>query len=575
MPDTVVLIAQGVVNAKLVNAPEDVRLLVNEALSYEVEGAQYIRACTGFSGSSSLFEWEHDRFPAGFVPMIVQKLKKAGYRPVIKRRPAPPALGPERPVVDDLGYSEEYDYQPGTIDRLVARERMIARVATGGGKSRIAKIGYKRIGRMTLFVTTRKSLAYQMADAVKEDLGEEVGFLGDGQWNVVNGFNCAIVDTLGARVRKLTLADVVGQIVEGLEKELMEKLRQQAKIQKLPHTDDGIARARGDKRERLDKLYAALKQDQDQQWPLARIETLARSRLEEHNIRRQATLEVLQRVEFVIVEEAHEVSSNTFYDVMCACKNAHYRLALTATPFMKDSAEANMRLMAATGPIGMVVSEKELIDRGVLARPYFVFQSVERPEDIARGTPFQKAYDRGLVNHKARNKAIIQHVLQARDYGLNAMVLVSRTAHGDFLERAFKKLGLKAAFIKGDDKQDVRKRWLTALGDKSVDVLIGTTILDVGVDVPAVGLVVLAGGGKAEVSHRQRIGRGLRRKKTGPNVCLVVDFTDQYNKHLASHANQRMQIVKDTPGFAEGIIKGERFPFEQLGFEKTDRRKTA
>jgi superfamily II DNA or RNA helicase len=201
--------------------------------------------------------------------------------------------------------------------------------------------------------------------------------------------------------------------------------------------------------------------------------------------------------------------------------------------------------------------------------------TVEKPEAIARGTGFAKAYDHGIVNHKPRNRAIIRQVMEAREYGLNAMILVSRTAHGALLEKAFKGLGLKASFIKGEDKQDARKRWLTALGDKSIDVLIGTTILDVGVDVPAVGLVVLAGGGKAEVSHRQRIGRGLRKKKSGPNVCLVVDFTDFYNKHLASHANQRMQIVKDTPGFAEGIIKGERFPFEKLGFEKIDRRETA
>ena len=43
-------------------------------------------------------------------------------------------------------------------------------------------------------------------------------------------------------------------------------------------------------------------------------------------------------------------------------------------------------------------------------------------------------------------------------------------------------------------------------------------ILDVGVDVPSVGCIILAGGGKAEVANRQRIGRGLRAKKLGPNI---------------------------------------------------------
>lgn len=73
-------------------------------------------------------------------------------------------------------------------------------------------------------------------------------------------------------------------------------------------------------------------------------------------------------------------------------------------------------------------------------------------------------------------------------------------------------------------------------------------------DVPAVGMMILAGGGKAEIAHRQRIGRGLRSKKKGPNVCFVVDFDDAWNKHLLKHATQRREIVAGTPGFAEGVL---------------------
>ena len=85
-------------------------------------------------------------------------------------------------------------------------------------------------------------------------------------------------------------------------------------------------------------------------------------------------------------------------------------------------------------------------------------------------------------------------------------------------------------------------------------MLIGSTILDVGVDVPSVGMIVLAGGGKAEVATRQRIGRGLRRKKAGPNVAFIIDFADDHNMHLKSHYFERRAIVTGTPGFAEGIV---------------------
>ncbi|WP_265328406.1 DEAD/DEAH box helicase, partial [Acinetobacter baumannii] len=130
----------------------------------------------------------------------------------------------------------------------------------------------------------------------------------------------------------------------------------------------------------------------------------------------------------------------------------------------------------------------------------------------------------------------------------------------------FDDIGIRARYIRGEDDQGERKSALTELANKDIDVLIGTTILDVGVDVPAVGLIILAGGGKAEVALRQRIGRGLRAKKFGPNVAFIVDFTDQHNSTLKSHARQRLQIIRETPGFGENIVAN--FEFEKLGFKK-------
>ena len=95
---------------------------------------------------------------------------------------------------------------------------------------------------------------------------------------------------------------------------------------------------------------------------------------------------------------------------------------------------------------------------------------------------------------------------------------------------------------------------LNRLKNREIDVLIGSTILDVGVDVPAVGMVILAGAGKTQVAIRQRIGRGLRAKKTGANVCFIVDFNDPFNIYLSNHANLRRRIIEKTDGFNEGIV---------------------
>lgn len=98
-------------------------------------------------------------------------------------------------------------------------------------------------------------------------------------------------------------------------------------------------------------------------------------------------------------------------------------------------------------------------------------------------------------------------------------------------------------------------------------VLIGTAA--VGVDVPAVGLVQLAGDGKAEVALRQRIGRGARRKKTGANIFFVSDYSTGPNSHLQGHARERRGIIEGTDGFRDGILKpGADHPWHLVSTSK-------
>jgi superfamily II DNA or RNA helicase len=148
------------------------------------------------------------------------------------------------------------------------------------------------------------------------------------------------------------------------------------------------------------------------------------------------------------------------------------------------------------------------------------------------------------------------------------MMLVKRQKHGKILHEMLKQYGLRGTYIFGESNKDKRDNALNKLRSGEYDYVIGSTILDVGVDVPGIGVLVMMGGGKAEVAIRQRIGRGLRGKKPpAPNAAFVVDFEDGNNKHLISHAKQRRAIVEQTPGFVEGIIpRGKDFDFAGLGF---------
>jgi superfamily II DNA or RNA helicase len=263
---------------------------------------------------------------------------------------------------------------------------------------------------------------------------------------------------------------------------------------------------------------------------------------------------LLSKYEVVILEEAHEASGDSYYGIMSYCVNAHYRLALTATPFMKDDAEDNMRLMACVGPIGIKVTEEQLINKGILAKPFFKYIDNPPPAKVKRTTSWQRAYKLGIVECAERNKLVVSEAAKMKKIGLTGIILVQHTRHGDILKKIINANGLKALFIRGESTREERQLALDKLGRGDIDVLIGTSILDVGVDVPSVGYVILAGGGKAEVNLRQRIGRCLRRKKAGPNISFVIDFADKHNTHTRDHGLQRRYIVENTKGFGENII---------------------
>ncbi len=492
-----ITIASNATMARILDIDDDLKLEISELLSYQVAGAEQTAAFKSgsWSGRSTLFGYVKGTFPSGLITLVVSFLTQKGHKIQLHRKPLPEPMGLPEVEVDAFGYTEEYRYQYDTVSQLTKYGAIIAQVATGGGKSRIASMAYAKIKRPTLFLTTRSVLMWQMGAAFnaslkyRTDNGEtglpnQCGVLGDGVWSLNREINVGMVQTIQARLKD-------------------------------PSTNAKMVK-------------------------------------------------ILEHFEFVILEEAHESSGEGYYQIMNLCKNANYRLALTATPFMRDDEEANMRLMAVSGPIGIRVTEKELIDKGILATPQFKIVPVAPPEKVKRLSNWHLAYKRAIIHGDQRNAIIALEAKSAVQHGLTVMILVQRREHGAILANLIRSPNIKVKYIFGDSDQAERSAALRALQLGELNVLIGSTIMDVGVDVPAVGMIINAGAGKAEVALRQRIGRGLRRKKAPlPNKAYILEFKDTVNKHLVGHAEQRRQILESTPGFAENILPlGADFDFK-------------
>lgn len=563
MEKEIVTIASNAVIAKLHEASREVKLEAQRALSYLVEGAEHsaVFKSGNWDGRSSFLDFRAGTFPAGFVYYVAAKLRNKGYEVRLVKKPLPLLLGPENPKVDSFPDDPRYDFQMETVRRLTKHGQIIAQVATGGGKSRLARLAFARINRPTLFLTTRGILMYQMKDAFENDMGITCSVLGDGQFGhtdangqqSIKKMSVGMVQTLVSRLEETTVEREFEKLYDSAEKKNAKEL---------------AAFRKGSNPSKAAIAALIARQAKTMSANAKPMKAIAVKKCAEQQAIRAQTINLLAKFEFVILEEAHEASGNSYFDILKHCKNAYYRLALTATPFMKDDEEANMRLMASAGPIAIKVTEKMLIDRGILATPKFKFVELKvKPDKLLRGSSWDAAYRLGIVDNLERNAAITNEVFRAAAYGLSSMVLIQHKRHGDILLEVLEARGLRVEYIQGLSDQAERKSALSRLAKGQIDVLIGTTILDVGVDVPAVGLIALAGGGKAEVALRQRIGRGLRCKKNGPNVALVVDFDDPFNSHTKGHAAQRKMIILETEGFGENVVRGD-FDYVALGFAR-------
>lgn len=549
------LIANAV-DARLLNIDRETALEIHNLLSYFVDGFEHSAAYKQhrWDGKSSFFSLKTNSFPAGFVPLVSKRLNELGKTHTVRRKTPPPPLGPDLNACQSrTGFASDprYDYQHETVKRLLVNQQMIASLVTGAGKSLVGALAYFRIQRPTLFLTTRQALAYQMK-SVLEGFGEKVGMIGDATWEPnLDGFTVGMAQSLAPRLKPFD---------EKIELERLQKFLVLKKNGK-PARDTR-------NRERWDytPAYREARKRGGAAWKqyCEGIQHELSNRRIKHEKTKEATKALLERFEFVILEEAHESSAEGYYNVMRHCRNAHYRLALTATPFVRDSDEANLRLMACSGPIGIRVDEKTLIDRGILAKPYFKYIEAEHVNGISRST-WPTAYSEGVVHNIGRNKQIVEEAIRGARHGLPVLVLITRTDHGRNLQQMLESRGIRAQFLFGETDNSERQAALSALKNGELQVLVASTVLDVGVDVPSLGMVILAGGGKAEVALRQRIGRGLRAKKTGKNVCFIVDFMDRSNRHLALHSEKRRAMVASTPGFAEGILKdGEDFDYSDF-----------
>lgn len=212
---------------------------------------------------------------------------------------------------------------------------------------------------------------------------------------------------------------------------------------------------------------------------------------------KEKAVNLLDNIELIFADECHKVGSDSWYEILRIC-NAFFRYGLSGTP-LRRSDGADLKLIAATGPIIYEVRNKMLIERGISSEAEIRLMPIRQPE-IPRKTPYRDVYKVGITENLYRNRALCGVVDQLVKEGRRVVVMVKEIDHGNQIDKrlwSFKgQAFITHKFINGQESSYVRQQALREFEKGDLQVLIATSILDEGVDLPCIDAIVLAGGGK-------------------------------------------------------------------------------
>jgi superfamily II DNA or RNA helicase len=245
----------------------------------------------------------------------------------------------------------------------------------------------------------------------------------------------------------------------------------------------------------------------------------------------------LNQAEVLMVDECHEFANGkTTLAALRSFPNATYRLGFTATPPNEDIPRYNLE--GALGSVIQVVDTASLVDSGKLTKP--IIQLINRTyaaSGVDETMSFMDVYDTFIVNNESRNNIIksIVNDIRSKNSKARILILTKSLDHGRALERL---VGGNVQFLEGCNSISDRYNAISKFrGCKDNSVLIGTKILQTGVNVEEITHLINARGLKSEIATLQALGRALRRHE-GKDLVYVYDFLDK-EKYLHQHSKAR------------------------------------
>ncbi len=258
--------------------------------------------------------------------------------------------------------------------------------------------------------------------------------------------------------------------------------------------------------------------------------------------------DIKDKFDFIIFDEVHHVPAESFRKIAFLCK-ARKRLGLSATPQRYDRNEA--LIFFSVGNVVYKARYDEMV-KLKLASPlkYYRFYVRLSPEEEAE-------YVKELNKSESRNK--IQKLMKIAFSAKQKYELLKKIVGKlpddkilvfcqfvDQAEKAYKAVRevakRQAALLTGSTNAKQRKRYFEEFKSGKKRILVTTSVLDEGIDVPDAETAIILSGSGTERQMIQRIGRVIRYRPG--KVAKVIEIITR-NTVEERIAERRSKVLKE------------------------------
>lgn len=542
-------------------------------LAAEVPGAQFSpQVKRGFwDGMVHFYDKKEHTFATGLTKDVTTLLEKVRFTyeftfEVVDNRPDRFINPEDIPEDIHIGDLTLYNYQANAV-RAVFESGYggLVNIATGGGKTAVGASIINMVldklqqGERVAFFTNNKEIFRQNIENLNKFLPEKVGYLGGGKKKIARVMVC-MIPTVDSYLKIDPEAGLKFSPKEQQVKKMAKTYAPQFIYEEHPYQAfksfvslfKPIKKVDYTTQETLEDIRDSCGSDKDVvntfNKYIMQYDKLVEKKASDSVKKKKFITDLLDSFVLVVADEVHHTKADTWYRTLLACRNAIYRVGLSGS-IDKEDPVMWTRLRGIFGGIVAKVGSKELVDRGILAKPTIVMIPINEPSTLAavstKGNGWQKIYKLGIEENEYRNTLIAGITKKQYEAGKSTLVIVNRINQADIIGAYLDTLNIPHEFINGQQDDDERKAELSRVASGENRVLLSTSVLDEGVDISNIDTLILAAGGKSMRQVIQRIGRALRKKKNKENKATIFDFEDNENQALRKHTKERLAIYQE------------------------------